>query len=135
MKKIQQPFKQIQQCFSSGYYAIGAVITMTMLSLPVFADHPSGDPFAKDMGIDLKSSDNAGDAFGKFVTNILWWVGLAVMAISFIGAIMMIMHILNMSREEKDHHGTIGKWAIVLISVVLTIALGAVLFGGLGQVQ
>ena len=124
-----------KQCCARGYAWLGAVITIGLLPRLGWSDHPSGDPFAKNIGIDLQSSDNAGDAFGKFIANILWWVGLASVAMALIYAIMVTMHILNMSREEKDHHGTIGKWATVLVAVVVAIALGGLLFSGLGQVE
>ena len=120
---------QFWQKFNSRLLWLSALL----FSLPVLglADATKPDPFGLG-GMKFGGNNNdAAKTFGSFTVEMLWWVGVVVIAICVITAITMILHILSMSKDDKEHHGVVGKWATVIICVVLALGLGGLLFTGL----
>ena len=84
----------------------------------------------------LKLSQNtARVGFGTPISSYFWWLGLIIEAMAVITVIVTILHILSMSRDDKEHHGVVGKWVTVLICLAISVGLWKLLFSGIEGVE
>ncbi|WP_440993545.1 hypothetical protein [Cysteiniphilum litorale] len=135
MASVAKPFRHLG-AYVALLISVPFLSFLSFLSLfpmSAFADHPKDDPFIQSLGVQFQDGQDAGDAVGSFVANLLWWGGLVVIALCIITAIGMVVHIMTMSKEDKEHHGTFMKWIMVIVAVVIAIALAGLLFSGLGK--
>jgi len=106
-------------------------LTLFLLSpLSIFA--AKKDPYAKGLGINFEEGKDVGESTGHFIINLLWYAGVATVAGALIVAVATMMNILHMSKEEKEHSGTMMKWIVVIVSVVIVMGIGGLLLSGLG---
>ena len=132
-KLSSKPCVRLFNVFNGIKYLLSALSLLVLLPISAFADHPKDDPFIKSLGVQFQDGQDAGDAVGSFMANLFWWGGLVVIALCIITAIGMIIHIMTMSKEEKEHSNTFMRWIVVIIAVVIAIALAGLLFSGLGK--
>jgi hypothetical protein len=132
LASVAKPFRHLG-AYATLLISLPFLSFLSLFPMSAFADHPKDDPFIKSLGVQFQDGQDAGDAVGSFVANLLWWGGLVVIALCIITAIGMIVHIMTMSKEDKEHHGTFMKWIMVIIAVVIAIALAGLLFSGLGK--
>jgi hypothetical protein len=112
----------------SKYLWVGVLMSLPILALADGATKP--DPFGS-FGVKFSKDGNGASDFGKSVVEYLWWLGVIIEAMAVITVIVTILHILSMSRDDKEHHGVVGKWVTVLICLAISMGLGVFLFGGL----